>query len=738
MDLDAADFDFSDAELDDLPAHALQHLEASAVRATQHHAHSQRALAAPESDYGLDDGDEVVNLDDDDAAAPRYTPPRQPYDYARHGDEQPGAHVADDMDVDEQPRRSQADATQLLSRIKKLEQVRAREKKAADDLKSKLQTKVGEADTLRRRHEADARKYERQLADQHQQHGSELARMRAEIERLRREKEQAHTDSMFRQHDAREAGMAQRSRRAIPMPIPSRPRAADPAAISPAGTPRRAQKSRGPLGDGFDDDDVLMASPSKARDRPKTATPRQAGKRKRQLADQSPIPLPALQLSEPRSRPTDRESERGLGATIDVALLQFFREHDQRYSLLHQLLSQPSSNGQDRILEALWQHAFPTQPSKKLSSIVYDELASATATDVHELALQLCNVFLDLWKQCLSEKYYAPLSLVLDALHFILNCEPAETAVQAAVRAIPLIVTTVDLVSAPIISAARLGGKAIASLYSPTQRDIAAKIDVLDCLELLYLLATSSVSTSPEAVLRFWQGIPSGFTLMLLNKEYPQPQIALVLRILSTSALPASLGPIAAEDESQANIEDALISRLTNIFTESPKTIPDPAREDVHTVPAIEAEVWDLRLLVLKVLTQFSVWKHGCDRLAQNRLCIGRLIKHLDYSLNTLYRQPISPTQPQKIESVNTTTKLIHHIAMSTPGFDIKSKLVNTLGGQHAYLVALTRLAFSEGLLLEAGIEDAVVDMAHSILDEGLSIEEGEAFGMVFSSGSSV
>jgi hypothetical protein len=138
------------------------------------------------------------------------------------------------------------------------------------------------------------------------------------------------------------------------------------------------------------------------------------------------------------------------------------------------------------------------------------------------------------------------------------------------------------------------------------------------------------------------------------------------------------------------------------------------------------------------VLTQFSIQVHGCNRLAQNRLCIGRLIKHLDYSLNALYRQPLSPSQDQKIESINKTMKLIHHIATSNPDFDIKSKLVNTLGGQHAYLVALTRLAFSEGLLLEAGIEDAVVDMAHSILDEGLSIEEGEAFGMVFSSGSSI
>tara|TARA_R110002003_G_scaffold626_5_gene20908 strand:+ start:13597 stop:14292 length:696 start_codon:yes stop_codon:yes gene_type:complete len=120
MDHDDDDFDFSDPDLDDLPAHALQHLEANAIRATQHPAH-----AAQESDYGLDDGDEVVNLDDDAAAAgagaPQHTPPRQPYeyphDYTRHGGDEPGD---DDMDVDEQPRRSQAGPTQLLSRIKKV------------------------------------------------------------------------------------------------------------------------------------------------------------------------------------------------------------------------------------------------------------------------------------------------------------------------------------------------------------------------------------------------------------------------------------------------------------------------------------------------------------------------------------------------------------------------------------------------------------------------------------------
>jgi hypothetical protein len=573
------------------------------------------------------------------------------------------------------------------------------------------------------------------MADQQQSHSAELAKMRAEIERLRRDKEQAQTDNMFNQHDAREAGMAPRTRRAMP----SRPKPTATAATSPAGTPKRVQKTRGSLGDGFEDDDVIMASPSKARDRLKTATPKQAAKRKRQAIDNSPVPLPALQLSEPRSRPTEKEHEPLVELGIDGALLQHFRHDDRRFTLLHRLLSHPASSGDDRILEALTQHAFPTQPSKRLSSIVYDALATAHTPDVHNLALRIASIFLDLWQRCLDERYYGPTSLILDAVHFILACEPAESAVKIAERAVPLIIAAVDLVSLPVLNAAKLGGKAVASLHTPAQRDLASKIDVVDCLGLLYVIATSCISSvDPENSVRLWKAIPSGVPLMLLNKEYPGPQITLMLRILSTSVLASSLGPIAAEDESQANIEDALVSRLTNMFIETPKSILDPVALADTPVVVSEADLWELRLLVLMVLTQFSTPEHGSVRLAQNRLCIGRLIKYLDYSITSLYRQPLSPTQDLKIGSVNATMKLIYHIASCNPGFDIKSKLVNTLGGHHAYLVALTRLAFSEGLVLEAGIEDAVVNMAHDILDENLSMEEGAAYGMVFSSGSSV
>ena len=115
--MDEDDFDFSDSDLDDLPANTLHHLEENAIRATQH-----PPQAVQESDYGLDDGDEVINLDDDDAgaanaysvAAPQYTQAQQGYDYHQNEVYQ------EQMEVEEQPYRSQADPNQLLSRIKKV------------------------------------------------------------------------------------------------------------------------------------------------------------------------------------------------------------------------------------------------------------------------------------------------------------------------------------------------------------------------------------------------------------------------------------------------------------------------------------------------------------------------------------------------------------------------------------------------------------------------------------------
>lgn len=477
-----------------------------------------------------------------------------------------------------------------------------------------------------------------------------------------------------------------------------------------------------------------MASPSKRREKHKATTPRQAGKRKRNIANDSPIP--ALQLSEPRERPKAADPAAPAEAKLDIALLRNLWKDDARFTLLHRLLSHRSSNGADRVLEALTQHAYPSQPHKKLSSMVYDGLSGpGLSSDVHHLALRICRVFLELWRRCLREKYYAPVHLLLDALHFVLACEPAKTSVEITEQVVPLIVESIKLVAVPVYEAAS-NEKRKAALFSPAQRAVAAEVDVQDCLELLYLIATSCVSSpSADALSRFWQTMPPDFVLLLLRTEQPLPHMLLMLRVLSTSSLHDSLGPIGSDDpREQARLEGDLISRLTNLFSEAMTPIHDPQDPSPTTVP--ENDIWQLRLMVLDLLTEFSIQEHGSDTLVQHSLCIGRLIKYLNHCITSLYTQPLSPTQRHKIASINATMKLLHHLATTT-GVPIKSKLGGTLGGDHAYHVSLTRLAFSEAVALEAGIEAQVVDMAHDILDEHMSMEEGDALLQVFPSGNS-
>ena len=55
-------------------------------------------------------------------------------------------------------------------------------------------------------------------------------------------------------------------------------------------------------------------------------------------------------------------------------------------------------------------------------------------------------------------------------------------------------------------------------------------------------------------------------------------------------------------------------------------------------------------------------------------------------------------------------------------------------GGAYKYLIVLTRLAFSEPIFYERGIEEDVVDCAHQMLEDSVTPEEGEALFEAYSS----
>jgi len=587
--------------------------------------------------------------------------------------------------------------------------------------------KAGEADNLRRRNEAERREAEKRRTEQERQHKEQTSHLEAERDGYRRQLEQNKTINEFDKHEARQEGHLRRPRN-----IPARPKAAS---VAPTATPKKVQKNI-PLGDGFDDEDIVMASPSRRREKSKAVTPKQASKRKRMVTNDSPIA--PLQLSEPREPPKAPELALPVQEKLDISLLRNLWKDDSRFTLVHRLLSHRSSNGTDRIFEALVQYAFPSQPQKKLSSKVYDSLSSShLASNVHELALSICRIFLDLWNQCLREKYYAPVYLILDALQFTLACEPSKTAIDLTEEMVPRIADSIMLVATPMHEAAKnMDEKKIDLLFSPAQRLVASEIQTSDCFELLYVLATSSVSSpDPDAISRFWRAVPVTAVLLLLKSSQPLSHITMMLRVLSTSALAGSIGNINPDDPAeQSRWEFSLLINLTELLSVKVAPVSDP--QDTCPTIITEAQTWKLRLQVLGVLTRFSVPQHGTNVLARHKNCIGRLVNYLNSCISSLYAHPLSPTQTLKIASINATMRLLHHLYMST-NVQIKSKLNDTLGGQHAFHVSMTRLAFSEGLVLEEGIDPEVMDMAHDILNDGMGPEEGDELMQVFPSGNS-
>jgi hypothetical protein len=326
----------------------------------------------------------------------------------------------------------------------------------------------------------------------------------------------------------------------------------------------------------------------------------------------------------------------------------------------------------------------------------------------------------------------------VDSIKFILATDKMGTAISITEKALPLILASVDLVAIPIARAST-NPAFIPDRDAPLQIKLRSEIDVLECLSLLHTIATSCVISS-EAITTFWQCMPNDFVLLMLMIAQPLPQIMLMLQVLSTSALPGTIGAIVPVDsgpDQQTKRETNTIERLTLLLFENPETLPDSRTANTTSNSYNPVSTGRLRVQVLQVLGGLCVHQYGGRVLARHRHCIGRLVRFLHDQIDALYDYT-TVTHSVTVESINLTTRILHHLITNFPeDIDMRAKLGVIQGGSHKHLVALTRLAFSEALVLEAGIEPEVADAAHQLLDMYLSPEEGEALLQVFSSGKS-
>lgn len=607
-----------------------------------------------------------------------------------------------------------------------LEQERSELLRTVDDSRASALSKAGEIAIIRRNHERAIAEYEKRIVALQRSHADVTAKQRAEIESVQKAREKVETDNRFLAHDlAQETG---KTSFAVRRGGRDSPKKSFNGLGSGANTPRR--HSVLPFRDGFDEEDIARLSPSKSRDKSKISTPKGGAKRKRSAADQSPG-NPALQLGEQQGTVVLDDGTNSDFYQTPVSLLVELETKIKRADFVRRLLERRSEPKGRRTFEAMAEYRIPTSPDRIAASYLHDHLVGREADESDQYAFSFCEAVSNLWGSFLDGQEYAPVHLLIDLIQYILADEPLAIAALLVEQLISKAVTTAELVAMPLARASMLPSTPTDSHKKQDTTHIQG-VDASECLSLIHTLSMSCISSKP-ARHKFWDTMEAEFVLLMLMKVQPLDQIIQMLRILATAALEDSFGPRKehADPARQSQHETALVDRLLNLLFEQPEPPKEAPRYAI-------LDVLSMRTEVLKLMGAMCATQYGGRLLASHRHAIGRLIVFLNSQIDALY-ETSSRLRSMLVGCINITTRLLYHIIMKFPDeADVRMKLNAVHGGPQRHLVALSRLAFSEGLVLEAGIDEEVSEAAHRLLDEYLSPDEGEALLQVFSSGRSV
>ncbi|QIX00624.1 hypothetical protein AMS68_006141 [Peltaster fructicola] len=557
--------------------------------------------------------------------------------------------------------------------------------------------------------QTEKREHDRKILTMQKGFAEEAAKHRGELEAGRKEREKMQTDNRFLQHD-----LAQEAERAKRLNGAGKSRT-----IAERDTPRKIRKAG--LGDGFNDDEVQMFSPIRSRGR--DSTPRAGAKRKRSAQDS---PIASLSFAKPAPLPRDEstDSAQTMPATLVSPSLATSQNEDTRFIqclLVYQPFGQSAG-----ALELLCQHHLPANIHRPLSSVLMEALSTSRQT-TDSIPLQTVRVLSSLWQRCLDQQHLAPLTLLVDLILFALRHEVPSRYNKLAQDVVPLCLRALELVTMPIVRAHLKGPSALAeTLREPSSEQIDA-----DQLTALLEQMCQACSISSELISNFWRMMDFTSSMLLLHKALPYHRVMTGLRILYTSALENSFGAISQNLTDQAQQEKDTVFRLTFAFFDIPSV---PADEP----PYDEQEIAEFRIMVLEVLNKLCEFNHGSILLATHTHFIGRLVRFVDEQVRKLYSVPPSQHKGELVKpddhdlvvkTINMSMRILHYL-LTTHGdtIDLSEKFSVVVGGYHKFLIGMTRLAFIEQpTVFEDGIEEEVIDAAHSILDAFLTPEDGEA-----------
>ena len=141
----------------------------------------------------------------------------------------------------------------------------------------------------------------------------EAARYKLEVEKARAEQQKIGIEKQFLENDLNQGNEQIKNLQRVVKDGAGKAFSRSEEGGNQVTTPKKNKSL--PYGDGFNDDEIQMMSPSKLSVRPKALTPKAAGKRKRKVEESSPAkPLP---LGQPEN--VDRSAEPVQDSNIDTS-----------------------------------------------------------------------------------------------------------------------------------------------------------------------------------------------------------------------------------------------------------------------------------------------------------------------------------------------------------------------------------------------------------------------------------
>ena len=492
---------------------------------------------------------------------------------------------------------------------------------------------------------------------------------------------------------------------------------------SPTTTPRRGMASS--LRDGFNDDDIMLISPSKSARRSKPPTPTAANKRKRKVGEPSPVkplvlrPSATSQQEMPPPPPAPAQTVEKI-----VPIVRKDKQAERHLRFLQSVLEYRVKETKEPLFEAFVKFAFPSSASKSFAAILLEGTAQLKGS---RLTGDLLQMLIDLWAKCLKEQYYKPIALLLEVVSYIIDLEMSIFDPSIITAITPLLQSSIAINGEKRFKHSPVNHATYGKIRQTPQSVLNREVNGTQCLELMLTIAYT-ISDDPELLALMWRLMDPEFVLMMLNAWQPISDITLMLHLLATSIFPSTFGSICVDDQ-QEKVEHWMINRICYLLWETPKV-------DEGLPPYTANQLCQLRLEVMDLLIRIAVTSsphphddaahHGSLLLANDAHAIARLVRSLYDEVSAMYT--LHPTTHQlHAELINRGVSLLYHLlTVHSSTIDLQEKLSVINGGVHKHRVVLTRLAFSEGFVVDRYVSDESVSMATQLLEESVTPDEAD------------